>query len=49
MFASAEKRDDLLSVVVLARPGDGEFGFHVLRLPLWTMVLYRASFRLLEY
>ncbi len=44
-----KKRDDFLSVLVLARPGDDEFGFHVLRLPLWTMVLYRASFRLLEY
>ncbi|MBX3201964.1 MAG: hypothetical protein KF894_27760 [Labilithrix sp.] len=44
-----KQRDDLLSVVVLARPGDDEFGFHVLRLPLWTMVLYRASFRLLDY
>ncbi len=44
-----KKRDDLLSVFVLARPGDDEFGFHTLRLPLWTMVVYRASFRLLDY
>jgi hypothetical protein len=44
-----KKRDDLLNVIVLTRPGDDEFGFHVLRLPLWTMVVYRASFRLLEY
>jgi len=44
-----KKRDDLLSLLVLARPGDDEFGSHVLRLPLWTLLVYRASFRLLEY
>lgn len=43
-----KSRDDLLTLFVLARPGDDEFGFHVLRLPLWTMVVYRASFRLFE-
>jgi hypothetical protein len=43
-----KSRDDLLTVAVLTRPGDDEFGFHVLRLPLWTMIVYRASFRLLE-
>lgn len=42
-------RDDVLNVMVLMRPSDDEFGFHVLRLPLWAMVVYRASFRLLEY
>lgn len=43
-----KSRDDLLTLLVLARPGDDEFGFHVLRLPLGTMVVYRASFRLFE-
>lgn len=43
-----KSRDDLLTLLVLARPGDDEFGFHVLGLPLWTMVVYRASFRLFE-
>lgn len=41
-------RDDLLAITFLARPGDDEFGFHVLRMPVWAMVVYRASFRLLE-
>ncbi len=40
-------RDDLLSLQVLVRPGDDEFGFQVLRLPLWVMLIYRASFKLL--
>jgi hypothetical protein len=43
-----KNNDDLLSLNVLARPGDDEFGFHVLRLPLWVMVVYRASFRLFD-
>jgi hypothetical protein len=43
-----KSKDDLVSVFVLTRPADDEFGFHVLRLPLWTMVVYRASFRLFE-
>lgn len=41
-------RDDLLSLSLLARPGDDEFGFHLLRVPLWAMLVYRASFRLLD-
>ncbi len=43
-----KSKDDVLSVFILTRPGDNEFGFHVLRLPVWAMVVYRASFRLLE-
>jgi hypothetical protein len=37
-------RDDLLSLQVLTRPGDDEFGFQILRVPLWVMLIYRASF-----
>jgi len=43
-----KRRDDLLSFTLLARPGDDEFGFHVLRVPVWAMLAYRASFRILE-
>lgn len=44
-----KRRDDLLSLSVLARPAsDDEFGFHVLRAPLWVMLVYRASFQILE-
>jgi hypothetical protein len=43
-----KKHDDLLSLTVLARPGDDEFGFHVLRIPLWVMLVYRASFNLFD-
>lgn len=39
-------RDDMLSLQVLTRPGDDEFGFQILRIPLWVMLAYRASFKL---
>lgn len=39
--------DDLLSLQVLTRPADDEFGFQILRIPLWVMLVYRASFKLL--
>jgi hypothetical protein len=39
------KRDDLLFASLLVRPGDPEFGYSVLRLPIWTIIAYRASFR----
>jgi hypothetical protein len=43
-----KKRDDLVTLFVLVRPGDDEFGFHVLRLPVWAMLVYRASFLLAD-
>lgn len=41
-----KRRDDILLVQVLMKPGDSEFGFHILKNPIWTMLVYRASFEL---
>ena len=43
-----EVHDELSSDKAKRHPGDDEFGFHVLRVPVWAMLAYRASFRLLE-
>lgn len=40
------RKDDLVLFQLLTRPGDREFGFHVIRLPAYTMLIYRASFEL---
>jgi hypothetical protein len=40
------KQNDLLILQVLARPNDESFGFQILRLPLYTMLLYRVGFEL---
>jgi hypothetical protein len=40
------KQNDLLILQVLARPKDESFGFQILRLPLYTMLLYRVGFEL---
>jgi hypothetical protein len=40
------RANDLVLVNVLTRPGDAEFGFQILRAPLYVLLLYRASFLL---
>lgn len=40
------RKTDLFLIQFLMKPGDDEFGFHVLRLPIYTMFIYRASFGL---
>ena len=39
-------KDDLFLLQLLVKPGDQEFGFHQLRVPVWFLLAYRASFRL---
>lgn len=41
-----KRNSDLLLVQFLARPGDKEFGFHVLQVPVFAMIIYRVSFGL---
>jgi len=38
--------NDLLLLNVLTRPGDPNFGFHILRLPIFVLLAYRVSFEL---
>lgn len=40
------KQNDLLLLNVLTRPGDQNFGFHILRMPLFVLLAYRVSFEL---
>jgi hypothetical protein len=41
-----KERSDLLLLQFLTSPSDDTFGFHVTRLPVFAMLIYRASFGL---
>lgn len=40
------KQNDLFLVNILTRPGDPNFGFQLLRLPVFALIVYRVSFEL---
>ena len=46
MRLGIKKNADLLGLQVLVVPGDAEFGFHLLRLPVMALLTYRMTFPL---
>ncbi len=40
------KKDDLFVLQFLISPGNDTFGFHILRIPIYGMLIYRKSFEL---
>ncbi|MFO0662778.1 MAG: hypothetical protein U0174_02445 [Polyangiaceae bacterium] len=44
MRLGIKKNADLLGLQILTVPGDQEFGFHLLRLPVMAMLTYRMTF-----
>jgi hypothetical protein len=41
-----KKDADLLLLQTLVRPGDPQFGFHILKMPLFVLLVYRLTFSL---